>query len=345
MRCLQALSSLILLASLSSAIEEDPAVVAARARQNQARTLIVEYRQHSRKTLAATANRPKMVISVMADNRLVIDGNKVRLEYHNPLPQNSVFLKHSQIEVFDGVRWRAHYPVGIGESPIPQGILLDEPPGVEVGMSPAVLTFRWPDPEFRLFRIDQFKPSGRVEAIDGVKCIAYEFPLRDSIQRCWLDPASNFVVRQVESERGGHITVRNSISYRNDPTAGWVPTGWRVEVLESDGSPTFVRECEVTRLVLNQPIDPNEFTIVFEPGTQVYDQKSKKQFYVLGGGDMREFTSSELNPTPPRTTIRQWISRHAWTLVLVASALLLCLTLLLLVRRMRPKTAQPRLAK
>lgn len=189
--------------------------------------------------------------------------------------------------------------------------------------------------------MDDLKPTSRTEVIEGVKCSAYDWSFRDSTKRYWLDPLNQFIVRRVESQREGRSNRRISISYRNDPAAGLVPNSWRTEDIDSDGSPQFVRECEVLRFEVNAIIDPSEFRLVFKPGTHVHDQKTKRQSLVLDDGSTREFTVAELNPAPPQKTFRQWVTRHAWTLVLIGSVLFFCLLPIVLRRRSRPVAAQP----
>ena len=63
---------------------EDPVVAAARARQAALKTLVLEYRQVSRVFLPANARRPATEATATADNRVVIDGPRVRVEDNNP---------------------------------------------------------------------------------------------------------------------------------------------------------------------------------------------------------------------------------------------------------------------
>jgi hypothetical protein len=320
-----------------SAAESDPVVAAARLRDKLANTLILEYRQTSRVTLTATPTRPKSEVSTSADNRIVLDGSKVRVEDNNPaMSTGQGFSRQSRIEVFDGIDSRTLFPIGIGTDSTPSAIRHEKSSKAEPGLPEVIfLHFRGLDPVFRHTLLVELKSTGRSEVVDGAKCLEYELRKMDSVRRYWLDPSSDFIVRRIQSGQVGRVDRRTAITYRNDPGAGWVPTGWRSADFNDDGSPKYVRECEITRLVLNDPIDPSEFRLQFKPGTHLHDQEAKKELLILDDGSAREFTAAERFGTPPRTSIWQWIAINGWTIVLIASVLLLCLVALLYRRRSR----------
>lgn len=334
---------LAILVAFPIAVSAQPTSVgdAAKQRQDRCKTVVVEYRQTSRVFMTPTPQRPASEITSVADNRIVIDAGKVRVENNNPTMSTGQGLhRQKRIEVFDGQESRTLFPIGILPDTTPVGIRHEKSPKIEAGVpEPIFLHFRGLDPAYRMFAIDTWKPTGRTKIIDGVACSEFELPLRDSLRRACFDPSKDHVAVRIESEITGHISHQTTISYRNDPETGWTPTRWRTEDLNSDGSLKYVWECEITRLVLNQPIDDKEFKVEFAPGTYFNDQNLKKEYRVLEDGSLHEYSAAEMFPSK-RTTFRQWVARNAWTIVLVASALLLGL-LPILVRRRTRAVASP----
>lgn len=326
---------------VSASAQPNPVVDAARARQDQFKSIIIEYRQTSRVFLTATLQRPASESTASAENRIVIDGDKVRVENNNPsVSMGQGFFRQSRIEVFDEQESRTLFPLGIGPDPTPIGIRHEKTPKIEAGIpEPIFLHFRGLDPAYRMFAIDTWKATGRTMVIDGAKCNELELPLRDHVRRAWFDPSKGHVAVRIESEINDRVSHRTSISYRNDPATGWLPARWRTEDLNPDGSSKYVWECEITRLILNKPIDEREFEVKFAPGTIVNDQNTKRDYRVLDDGSLYEYSATDLFGTPKRTTFRQWVARNAWTVVLVASALLLGLLPILVRRRTRVITS------
>ena len=54
-------------------------------------------------------------------------------------------------------------------------------------------------------------------------------------------------------------TVDIDIDYVHDARWGWIPSGWRVIEMLSDGSKRLVSVAKVTNYSINAPIGPEEF--------------------------------------------------------------------------------------
>ena len=334
---------LLFTGSLAIADKPDPVVEAARARQELVKTLVVEYRQVSRLTLKATATRPLSQLATTTANRIVLDGNKVRVEDNSPsMSTLNGFSQVCLIQVFDGSKSLTLMPAGIPPDTTPIAIRHEKSAKAEANMPEVVYLFaRGLDPKFRMFQIDKLKPTGHTQLIDGVECLEYQLLKMDSIKHYWFDPGMGYNVRRIESERNGRIQDRTTVTYRKDPIFGWSLTGWRRDDLNPDGSPKYVRECEVTRLDINGPVDPGEFQLKFKPGTSVSDREAKKDYRVEADGSLHEYTIAERYGNAPQPSVRQWIARNPWLLVLAASVLLLCLLPILIRRRRRAVPSAP----
>ena len=154
-----------------------------------------------------------------------------------------------------------------------------------------------------------------------------------------MDPARGYVVCRSESGRGEEASHRVTVSYRKDPAAGWVPTGWRREDRNADGSPRYIQEATVTRLVVNGPVDAAEFRIEFPPGAHVNDQAAHRDYRVEADGQLRELTAEEMFGPRPRPTLRGWAARNAWGIILAGAALALALGGILIWKQVRRPTA------
>jgi hypothetical protein len=75
----------------------------------------------------------------------------------------------------------------------------------------------------------------------------------------WIEPERDFIVsRYMVSFEQNHI-VDIDIDYSRDARWGWIPSGWRVTEMLSDGSRRLVAVAKVTSYSINVPIGTEEF--------------------------------------------------------------------------------------
>ena len=75
----------------------------------------------------------------------------------------------------------------------------------------------------------------------------------------WIEPERDFIVsRYMVSFEQNHI-VDIDIDYSRDARWGWIPSGWRVTEMLSDGSRRLVALAKVTSYSINVPIGTEEF--------------------------------------------------------------------------------------
>jgi hypothetical protein len=268
----------IVLDAAMAAVFGDP-VGAARDRQERTRTVVVEYRQVSR-LFAATGE-----VSATADNRVVIDGNRIRVEDNNPGQGIGRLVQLSRIEVFDGAEHRMLHPNGIDIDTHPSATL-ERTGRASFGVAPfpIAICFRGLDPGFRTLN-DGLKATGHLESIDGSVCWDFERENGQSWTHYLIDPARGSVVRRVRHDFEGKTTEQTTIDYREDPTFGWVPAGWRNEHFrQKDGTVRLRQDATITRLVVNAPVEPKEFRLDFPVGTNVEDHDTHRTLRVEADG-------------------------------------------------------------
>jgi hypothetical protein len=333
----------LLIGSTAASADPDPAVVAARVRQDGTKSLVLEYRQINRLYQPATAARPAMESTAISCNRIVLDGDKVRVEDNNPSMSAASGMQRGQrINIFDGNQSRTLFPTGIGPNEPPMGIIHAKEDSIEAHLPQAIFLYaRGLDRRFRSITIDQWQPTGKSQLIDGANCQEYLIQRQDSTTRYWVDPAKGHLVRRTESLWRDRLTRRETISYREEPATGWVPAGWRMEELNADGTVKYVRDVTVTKLERNGLVENSEFRLDFQPGANVYSQQERTDYRVEADGQLRALTAQELFGSPPRTTIRQWLAQNVWYLVLAATAVVAGMVAILMWRRQRTEIVHP----
>jgi len=75
----------------------------------------------------------------------------------------------------------------------------------------------------------------------------------------WIEPERDFLVSRYMVSFEQKETVDIDIDYVHDARWGWIPSGWRVTEMLSDGSKRLVSVAKVTSYSINAPIGPEEF--------------------------------------------------------------------------------------
>jgi hypothetical protein len=88
----------------------------------------------------------------------------------------------------------------------------------------------------------------------------------------WLDPTRDYLVLCKHQSNRGRDTQRMDIIYRQDPIAGWVPSGCKVATVSAVGASCILSSCTITDSEINQPIAPKEFLVDFPKGTSVHEE-------------------------------------------------------------------------
>lgn len=75
----------------------------------------------------------------------------------------------------------------------------------------------------------------------------------------WIEPERDFLVSRYMLSFEQKETVDIDIDYVHDARWGWIPSGWRVTEMLSDGSKRLVSVAKVTSYSINAPIGAEEF--------------------------------------------------------------------------------------
>ena len=75
----------------------------------------------------------------------------------------------------------------------------------------------------------------------------------------WIEPERNFLVSRYVMSFEQKMIVDIDIDYLQDARWGWIPTGWRVTEMLSDGSRRVVSVAKVTSYSINVPIGTETF--------------------------------------------------------------------------------------
>ena len=75
----------------------------------------------------------------------------------------------------------------------------------------------------------------------------------------WIEPERDFLVSRYMLSFEQKETVDIDIDYVHDARWGWIPSGWRVIEMLSDGSKRLVSVAKVTSYSINAPIGAEEF--------------------------------------------------------------------------------------
>jgi hypothetical protein len=328
---------LILAVAGSAPADDAPHVKAARARQEAAKTVYVEFklteavppgghmnpRNHPG---AAKILVPPRETTLEAINRLILDNEKHRYENNNfcSFRLNGNVLQGKCITAFDGAVERNLYPDGVSNEGVPWGSFgrrFSRPVIGDRLLLPIVQAFRGADPRNGCDVCGEMKPTGNTLVIDGAVCeeslVEYWTGWATSY---WLDPDSDYLARRICLRWGDWITEQFDIRYRRHEKDGWAPESWvRKDFFRGD--PGITTTVEVLDLRLNAPQPAERFELIFPPGAFVSETgNGGKQYQVQPDGSLREVSPSSPPPADPEPPDDSSVGHHKWLAIGVAMA-------------------------
>lgn len=122
--------------------------------------------------------------------------------------------------------------------------------------------------------------SQNVATIDGDECIG----LYHSQGMVWVSPSRDYLPMQyVESCRGVTcLDVR--LSYSKEAEHEWVPSSWKMSLIQQDRTSTYRYEVKVDEYRVNEPIADSVFEITYPPGTLFRDQINNETYVLCNDG-------------------------------------------------------------
>jgi hypothetical protein len=343
---------------------EDPAVAAAQKRQAAVRTLDVEYEVKevyakgalsdavSRMFLESVGGRPvpSTELKHESSNRLVLDGNKLRSEYHHPMlgPDDRDHM-YFPLVIVNGPGGKAFIP-GTDANP-PAGLIfigaaeqMCWPPQPNV-IQPLTAAFRGLERmELSGWPIQKVGSREGTQTIEGTTWQEYVVHVpTNRKQSFWLDPAQDYLTRRVQTFQNDRLIdqmdIRNDRLQQDQPDdPAFCPVEWDCTEFGGSEKPVHTIKVTVTKKEFNKPQQPEFFEISFPPATEVYDRRDTKCYRVQADGSLRELdvnTGSELplfwGSGGNAWYLNQWLFGTA-SVVVVAGFLVIYLQ-----RKKRPK--------
>ncbi len=320
--------------------DSNPAVVAARKRQETVKTLEIKFKQTDIIAPGGVSDKappmykpaslvPPKETTVQSVNRYVIAENKIRFENNHPswrMPQGRL-LERGALSVTNGKDGLLLFPTGIGAQGTAEGIIEKNAQIAEFQLfvlAPINLTLRAFDPVVCAYPLEEWKRSGTTRMVGGVQCEEY-LDSRSTITRhYWLAPKQDHVIRQVQVIERGKLRDQCDIDYTKNDICGWMPTAWRWSQHTPTGKLAQTTKIEVLEYRLNETQPAEQFELKFPPGCRVHNNKNSKEYLVKDDGTMREQsrTGEEL-PDVVFQPQSPWVRRHQWELISAALALLL----------------------
>jgi len=152
----------------------------------------------------------------------------------------------------------------------------DDTAGQFPGDKYLLYTFRPMDRELRSIDLSKFKVAPGGGTIGDTPCVVIETDVvRGDQQSFWLDPARDYLVLREHWTLNGQDCQRVDLTYRPDPTYGWIPTAWVDANAGSGGSMGSACTDTVTNYSINQPVPNSEFKIEIPKGAQVNDMRKR----------------------------------------------------------------------
>jgi hypothetical protein len=304
-------SAILSLLIVSSALAQsgkdgDPAVAAARKRQDFIKSATIEYKRIDVETAGSrtsdiSPNLKPLVKNRVPDrqttseskNRVLLEGGKIRIEDNHPRwnVSKGLLVPTAVIAVADEETGKILFPSGLSGDQKPAGFLQgagDRTEFSDACLNPILIHFRGIHPEVCPYPLTTVKPSGISLPIDGSICKEYSVALGKLDVRVWVDPSKEFAVRRLTKAREKQLTHRLDVEYRQDPKWGWLPKSWVIHEYSTSGGLLRTTRIEVLDLRVGEPVDTSQFELQFPAETFVYDRRVNKFYNVQANGTMKE---------------------------------------------------------
>src|SRR6185503_16024942 len=220
--------------------------------------LFTDRRYVVQKNLAVAGNR--MRYSFVLDRGEEPDGVDV-VAQHGDNRGLGVRRHYSYVSVFDGQTGRARITSFFDHPP---GTVLQTAANIDaqnLDVRSILMAFRPLDPAMGHLLIDRAVTNERRQFYRGKSIFLLEERHDPSGWKTllWLEPERGFLVSRYLLAFEQRTIVDIVIDYAEDPRWGWIPAGWRITEMLSDGSKRQVTVARVTGHSINAPIAAEEF--------------------------------------------------------------------------------------
>jgi hypothetical protein len=324
---------------------EDPAVAAARKRQEAIKSFDIEFKRTEvipqgwftkEPKGALPGPRPEKDVTLESVNRVVVDGKKFRFEDNHPIRGILEFASSRLVCSFDGTFEKGWFHHGTRNQSVPTGwIKIGTREGIlsEAAMRPIWLSVAIPYSEVLPYNITSWKPTGATRVIDNTKDLEYEIRRSRGATRFYLDPSKDSAICRIENEVEGAIQDGWDIKNRRVEPVGWLPDSW-VYTSYENGQLRRSSNVQITRIRLNEPMQADLFDVQFPEGTHVFDARDRKDYRANADGTLREVSLLDEKQAEIRPERRlSWFARNRWLNFGIAMTLLIVLLIIRFRRR------------
>jgi hypothetical protein len=323
-------------------VAQTPAAVAARTRQEAIRS--IEYRYTIEEVIEAGAYQaaafggsgsfPAERLKIKSANRLVISGDKIRIENNHPIysVQTNSLSKNIALCVSDGKVMKTYYgPPSGADRANSYGVIAFSDRGLfarDVLLLPLLLSCRGYDG--RLCPVTFSKhlsgPDEKVR-IGGHWCQKYSSSVHQIT--FWFDDTAHSLRRLRVYGRNG-LDVQSDIEPQSDGKSGHVlPASWKQSHFTPTGKLRQSLAVTVTGVEINAEYSDGEFDQTFPTGIEVEDQRTEQSHLVRDDGSFRQLRYPGEDTTSTRNDQRSsWWDRNIGWMAAVVFVCLLALGVL-----------------
>jgi hypothetical protein len=348
--CLAAACSLFFLpgAGCEPPAADDPVVLAARTRQESVKSLVVEFTETD--VLGQGRSSPPLILR--SENRLAIEGDKVRFESNNPQWLDRIEMDEksppvSFLLVLNDGCLKRYYPAGLAANHDPLIMINDQHTQgylLSAVLAPLMATFRGLSPAHSLWPVDRLKVTGETGKVGAADCQEYLRPITQmDAYHCWLDSGPDHLIRRVELHIGRRSIDQLDIDYERQGQHV-VPRRWRWRPFPSDREEPHGFTVELTKVEFDVgPQAADHFEVPYPEGIEVRDFKKQKKYKAAADGSL--ILISSIPPDHPAESPLEapWY-RNKFVLVPGAVTLAALFFGYYLISKRKTRTGQPPIA-
>ena len=308
-------------------------VAAWTARQDRVKSFRVEWIDHMTVPKGRTSrNRPPGGVELKvevppldlvfdASKSLAVEGPRSRLRYqarHWSVLKSTAYTEHCDTE-FDGTEYKTAAtfdpPVVTNHGGIRR--MKNHPDLAVLSCRPTVVALRGTEPLYRVYDVARFEPTGKIQVVNRVPCAEL---VRQNIaartkEILFVDPAREFVLVRAVAFEGDRPGYQLDVSYREDPTAGWLPSKWSYVTYDPLGKVYASGRCTANHWEINPVLTDADLRLAPSPGTLIVDATSREQMKYVVQADGQpgkrvprgaRISYEELAKAGPERAVRRW---------------------------------------
>lgn len=272
---------------------------------------------------SGTTTIPNEDVTVVSENRWVLDGNKYRFENNHPMwnMMRGEMSTMKNLSVSDGEISKTLHTDDRETSFRPWGVIHADltSEGIQHALAaPLAIHFRGNDKSLSFFSVKELKLQANNVPVNGVKCDEYRLQTGStSSYSFYFDPARDYILRKLRKMRQGKVAEQYDVEFSatgSDAT----PSRWTYTRFGADGKTLSTSIINVTEIRAAIPDRDSAFQITFPTDCRVHDQQhGSKQYRVNDQGELVELDlngkpiesiRSDQDGIPASPNLHRWIA-------------------------------------